>query len=448
MSTEIRVPQLPESIADATLVAWHKQPGEAIRRDENLADLETDKVVLEVPAPANGVVREIRVQSGTVVTSGQVLAIIEEGGAAAATSAAAASSPAAAPARPAPARPATDAAAKPAVAARSAPQGAATDGAKEAGKLSPSVRRLVEENHLDPTSIPASGRAGRLTKSDVVDYLGRKAPTGDTAGAAEAPVVPAEPPAPATPVPAARAPAPRPLTPPGARAEQRVPMTRLRARIAQRLLEAQSTQALLTTFNEVDLTAVQQLRARYKERFEKEHGVKLGFMSFFVKASVEALRKFPVVNASVDGNDIVYHEYYDVGVAVSTDRGLVVPIVRDADIRSFAALETEVADYARRAREGSLALEELTGGTFTITNGGVFGSLMSTPIVNAPQSAILGMHKIQERPMVVGGEVAVRPMMYLAVTYDHRIIDGREAVQFLVAIKDALEDPGRMLLGI
>jgi len=248
------------------------------------------------------------------------------------------------------------------------------------------------------------------------------------------------------PSPAARAPGRPPVT--GARAEQRVPMTRLRARIAQRLLEAQSTQALLTTFNEVDLTATQELRARYKERFEKERGVKLGFMSFFVKASIAALKRFPVLNASVDGNDIIYHEYYDIGVAVSTDRGLVVPIVRDADSKDFAALEKEIADYARQAREGSLAIEDLTGGTFTITNGGVFGSLMSTPIVNAPQSAILGMHKVQERPMVMNGQIVVRPMMYLAVTYDHRIIDGREAVQFLVAIKEALEDPGRMLLGI
>jgi 2-oxoglutarate dehydrogenase E2 component (dihydrolipoamide succinyltransferase) len=426
MSTEIRVPQLPESIADATLVAWHKQPGDAIRRDENLADLETDKVVLEVPAPANGVVREIRVPSGTVVTSGQVLAVIEEGGAAAADAAQAGS-------RPAPASPPATPAAKPA---------AETDGGRDASKLSPSVRRLVEENHLDPSSIPGSGRDGRLTKSDVVDFLGKKPtqsePAGSGAGASPA----------AAPAPPVRAPAPRPATPAGARAEQRVPMTRLRARIAQRLIEAQSTQALLTTFNEVDLTATQELRARYKERFEKENGVKLGFMSFFVKASLAALEKFPVVNASVDGNDIIYHEYYDIGVAVSTDRGLIVPIVRDADSKGFAAIEKEVADYARKAREGSLALEDLTGGTFTITNGGVFGSLMSTPIVNAPQSAILGMHKIQERPMVVNGQVAVRPMMYLAVTYDHRIIDGREAVQFLVAIKDALEDPGRMLLGI
>jgi 2-oxoglutarate dehydrogenase E2 component (dihydrolipoamide succinyltransferase) len=422
MSTEIRVPQLPESVADATLVAWHKQPGDAIARDENLADLETDKVVLEVPAPANGVVREIKVPSGAVVTSGQLLAVIEEGGAA--TAATPKARPAAAPAAAAPAA---------AAPAAKAPKAAPEDG-KDGGRLSPSVRRLVEENHLNPASIPASGRDGRLTKSDVVDYLG-KTPPPPAAPAAPAPVKPVSP-------------AARPSAPHGARAEQRVPMTRLRARIAQRLIEAQSTQALLTTFNEVDLTAIQELRARYKERFEKEHGVKLGFMSFFVKAAIEALKRFPVVNASVDGNDIVYHEYYDIGVAVSTDRGLIVPIVRDADSKSFAAIEKEVADYARKAREGTIGIEDLTGGTFTITNGGVFGSLMSTPIVNTPQSAILGMHKIQERPMVLNGAVAVRPMMYLAVTYDHRIIDGREAVQFLVAIKDALEDPGRMLLGI
>ena len=419
MSTEIRVPQLPESVADATLVAWHKQPGDPIRRDENLADLETDKVVLEVPAPANGIVREIRVQSGAVVTSGQVLAVIEEGAAAAAA------------AKPA-------AAASPAAAPKGAVKSAPAEEGKD-GRLSPSVRRLVEENQLNPAAIPASGRDGRLTKSDVVDYLGKK----PAAGAPPA-VVPA---APAPPAPPVQTRAPKPAAP-GARSEQRVAMTRLRARIAQRLLEAQASQALLTTFNEVDLTATQELRARYKERFEKVHGVKLGFMSFFVKAAIEALKKYPVLNASVDGNDIVYHEYYDIGVAVSTDRGLIVPIVRDADTKSFAALEKEIADYARAAREGTLAIEDLTGGTFTITNGGVFGSLMSTPIVNAPQSAILGMHKIQDRPMVVNGQVAVRPMMYLAVTYDHRIIDGREAVQFLVSIKEALEDPGRMLLGL
>jgi len=405
MTTEIKVPQLPESVADATLVAWHKQPGDTVSRDENLADLETDKVVLEVPAPMNGVIKEIRIQSGTTVTSGQVLAVIDEAGAGAAA-------PAAKPAA--------------ATAAKAAPA------AEE--KLSPSVRRLVEENKLDPGAIPGSGKDGRLTKSDVVGFLGKQ-PNGGSS--------------PAAPAPAARAPLPaaRPSAP-GARNEQRVPMTRLRQRVAQRLVEAQSTQALLTSFNEVDLTAVNELRARYKDRFEKEHGVKLGFMSFFVKASIEALKKFPVINASVDGTDILYHEYYDIGVAVSTDRGLMVPIVRDADVKSFADIEKEIAQYAKKAREGTIAIEDLTGGTFTITNGGVFGSLLSTPIVNAPQSAILGMHKTQERPMVVNGQIAIRPMMYLAVTYDHRIIDGREAVQFLVAIKEGLEDPGRMLLGI
>ena len=426
MTTEIRVPQLPESVADATLVAWHKQPGDSIRRDENLADLETDKVVLEVPAPANGVVRELKVQSGTTVTSGQLLAVIEEGAATAAAPSAASVTPAAV------AAPASAAKAAPAVSVAKAAVSA------DADKLSPAVRRLVEENKLDAGAIPASGRDGRLTKSDVMDFLAKR----QSAGAAPAPVPAAVPPAPGK---SSRAAA--------GRSEQRVPMTRLRQRIAQRLVEAQATQALLTSFNEVDLTAVQELRARHKDRFEKENGVKLGFMSFFVKASIEALKKFPVVNASVDGGDIVYHEFYDIGVAVSTDRGLMVPIVRDADLKSFAEIESEVGQYARKAREGTIAIEDLTGGTFTITNGGVFGSLMSTPIVNSPQSAILGMHKIQERPMVVSGpggaqQIAIRPMMYLAVTYDHRLIDGREAVQFLVTVKDCLEDPGRMLLGI
>jgi 2-oxoglutarate dehydrogenase E2 component (dihydrolipoamide succinyltransferase) len=425
MTTEIRVPQLPESVADATLVAWHKQPGDAVRRDENLADLETDKVVLEVPAPANGVVRELRVQSGATVTSGQLLAVLEEGAAGSAAKPASVSS--------------STTAAKSASAVSAAK--AAAEPAKDVDKLSPAVRRLLEENQLEAGAIPASGRDGRLTKSDVVDFLAkRQSSTPAPAGASK---------------PTAASPAARPeraALAAGARAEQRVPMTRLRQRVAQRLVEAQSTQALLTSFNEVDLTAVQELRARHKERFEKEHGVKLGFMSFFLKASIEALKKFPVVNASVDGNDILYHEYYDIGVAVSTDRGLMVPIVRDADVKSFAAIEAEIAQYAKKAREGTIAIEDLTGGTFTITNGGVFGSLMSTPIVNSPQSAILGMHKIQERPMVVSGpggvpQIAIRPMMYLAVTYDHRIIDGREAVQFLVTVKECLEDPGRMLLG-
>ena len=412
MSIEIRVPALPESIADATLVAWHKQPGEPFKRDENLADLETDKVVLEVPAPADGVMGEHKFAVGATVTEGQVLAQIEAGAAPAAG--AAAKSAAAAP--PAPAAPAAAKAAAPA----------------DAAKLSPSVRRLVEENTIDPTAVPATGRNGRLTKSDVTGFLDKK---------------PA-PAAPATAAPATAKPAPAPIGPRVGRAEQRVAMSRLRQRVAQRLVEAQSTQALLTSFNEVDLGAVQDLRARYKEKFEKTQGVKLGFMSFFVKATIEALKKFPVLNASVDGSDIIYHEFYDIGVAVSTDRGLMVPIVRDADLKSFADIEKEITAYATRARAGQIAIEDITGGTFTITNGGVFGSLLSTPIVNAPQSAILGMHKIQDRPMVVNGKIEIRPMMYLAVTYDHRIIDGREAVQFLVAIKDALEDPGRILLGI
>jgi 2-oxoglutarate dehydrogenase E2 component (dihydrolipoamide succinyltransferase) len=402
MTIEIKVPQLPESVADATLVAWHRKAGDAVSRDENLADLETDKVVLEVPAPTNGVLKEIRIQAGTV-TSGQVLAIIEEG------TAAAKAAPGAAQAQ--------------APAAAEAPAG---DGAK----LSPSVRRLVEENRLDPGAIPASGKDGRITKSDVVGFLDKKSAAPVAAPRAAAPA-------------AAKAPAVR-----AGRVDQRVPMTRLRQRIAERLVQAQATQALLTTFNEVDMSAVMALRARYKDRFEKEQGVKLGFMGFFVKASIEALKRFPIVNASVEGSDIVYHEYYDIGVAVSTDRGLMVPVVRDADIKSLAAIEKEIGDFAAKARQGSIAIEDLTGGTFTITNGGVFGSLLSTPIVNAPQSAILGMHKTVDRPVVVGGQVVVRPIMNLAVTYDHRIIDGREAVQFLVAVKDALEDPARMLLGV
>jgi 2-oxoglutarate dehydrogenase E2 component (dihydrolipoamide succinyltransferase) len=422
MTTEIRVPQLPESVADAVVVAWHKQPGDAIRRDENLADLETDKVVLEVPAPMNGVMREISAAAGATVTSGQLLAIIDE---------ASASTPAAAPQGARAAAPASVPAAEPAPAK------------SDDGRLSPSVRRLVEENRLDPAAIAGSGRDGRVTKSDVVEFLDKKRSVAPAAAVPERAAAPAAArAAPTTETVSARA------APSAVRAERRVAMTRLRQRIAARMVEAQATQALLTSFNEVDLTAVQELRARYKDSFEKAHGAKLGFMSFFVKASIEALKRFAIVNASVDGSDIVYHEYYDIGVAVSTERGLMVPIVRDADAKSFAEIEREIAAYAARARDGSMALEDLTGGTFTLTNGGVFGSLMSTPIVNAPQSAILGMHKIQERPMVVRGQILARPMMYLALTYDHRIIDGRDAVQFLVAVKDYLEDPGRMLLQI
>ncbi len=400
MSIEVKVPQRPESVTDATLVAWHKKPGEAVGRDENLVDLETDKVVLEVPAPSAGVIKEIKVENGATVTSGQVLAILEEGAGTAAVKPQAQASP---PPRPTPA---------PAPAA--------------AAKLAPAAKRMVAENKLDAGQIAGSGRDGRISKGDVIQHMAGK----ETAPAQTA-----------KPTPAVKLPAPT-----GARTEQRVPMTRLRARIAERLVQAQSTAAMLTTFNEVDLTAVNEIRARYKDKFEKTHGVKLGFMSFFVKASIEALRRFPAVNASLDGNDIVYHEFYDIGVAVSTDRGLMVPVLRNAEMMSFAEIEVAVGAYAQKARDGSITLEELTGGTFTLTNGGVFGSLMSTPILNPPQVAILGMHKIQERPMVVDGEIKVRPMMYLALTYDHRIVDGRESVQFLVAIKEALEDPARLLL--
>ncbi|MFO1504418.1 MAG: 2-oxoglutarate dehydrogenase complex dihydrolipoyllysine-residue succinyltransferase [Steroidobacteraceae bacterium] len=403
MSTEIKVPKLPESVADATLVTWHKKPGDAVARDENLADLETDKVVLEVPAPVSGVLKEIKVAAGATVTSDQLLAIVEAG--------AVASAPAAAPAATAAA---PKAAAASSTAAPAAPAAAATPAASGAVKAGPAARRAAAEAGADLARIAGSGLGGAVTKPDVL--AARAAPAAGLAA--------------------------------GSRVERRVPMTRLRARIAERLISAQASQALLTTFNEVDLLAVQELRARYKDKFEKNHGVKLGFSSFFVRAAIEALKRFPVVNAAVDGNDIVYREFYDVGMAVSTDRGLVVPVLRDADLLSFAQIEKAVGDFAARARSGSLTMEDLTGGTFSITNGGVFGSLLSTPIVNAPQSAILGMHKIQERPVAVNGQVVIRPMMYLALTYDHRIIDGKEAVQFLVTIKECLEDPGRLLLGV
>jgi 2-oxoglutarate dehydrogenase E2 component (dihydrolipoamide succinyltransferase) len=422
MTIEVRVPQLPESVADATLVSWHKQPGEAVTRDENLVDLETDKVVLEVPAPMAGVISEIKFKDGATVTSGQLLALIEE-----AATVPGASAPAVMAAADGAAAPAQDAV-RAAVAGAAAPEAG--------GKLSPAAKRVAEENKVDPKSLVGSGRDGRVSKSDVVNYLAAKD--------VPAPAAPAAQPAVAAPVaPVALRPSPK-----GGRVEQRVPMTRLRARIAERMVQAQSTQALLTSFNEVDLHLVNELRARYKEPFEKQHGVKLGFMSFFTKACVEALRKFPAVNASVENNDIVYHDYFDIGVAVSTDRGLIVPILRDADQLSFAEIEKSIGNFAARARAGTITMDELTGGTFTITNGGVFGSLLSTPIVNSPQSAILGMHKIQERPVAVDGQVVVRPMMYIALTYDHRIIDGREAVQFLVTVKQCLEDPARMVLGI
>ncbi len=423
MTIEVRVPQLPESVADATIVSWNKKPGDAVARDENLVDLETDKVVLEVPAPAAGVLKEIRLKDGTTVTSGQVLAVIEEGAAASAAPAGARAAAANTAKGAAGNSPAVMAASGGAVA--TAATAANPDAA--AAKLSPAAKRVVEENKIDPKAVTGSGRDGRVSKSDVVNFLSAKDAAAPPAAKA-----------PAAPVPSAR----------GARAEQRVPMTRLRARIAERMVQAQATQALLTSFNEVDLKAVNELRARYKDQFEKQHGVKLGFMSFFAKACVEALKKFPAVNASVEGNDIVYHEYFDIGVAVSTDRGLIVPVLRDVDLQSFAEIEKSIGNFAGRARAGTITMEELTGGTFTITNGGVFGSLLSTPIVNSPQSAILGMHKIQDRPTAIDGQVVVRPMMYIALTYDHRLIDGREAVQFLVTVKQCLEDPARMVLGV
>jgi 2-oxoglutarate dehydrogenase E2 component (dihydrolipoamide succinyltransferase) len=418
MTIEVRVPQLPESVADATLVSWHKKPGDAVARDENLVDLETDKVVLEVPAPVAGVLKEIRLGDGTTVTSGQILAVIEEG----ATAVPGASAPAI--------MAASNGATSTAAAATKDASGAMGTG----GKLSPAAKRVAEENQVDPKAVAGSGRDGRVSKSDVMNHLSTKD---------AAPTAP-----PSAPAPAAKAPAPPAPAVRGGRADQRVPMTRLRARIAERMVQAQSTQALLTSFNEVDLKAVNELRAKYKNSFEKQHGAKLGFMSFFTKACVEALKKFPSVNASVEGSDIVYHEYFDIGVAVSTDRGLIVPILRDADQSTFADIEKSIANFAGRARAGSITMEELTGGTFTITNGGTFGSLLSTPIVNAPQSAILGMHKIQDRPVVVDGQIVIRPMMYIALTYDHRIIDGREAVQFLVTVKQCLEDPARMVLHV
>jgi len=404
MSIEIKVPPLPESVSDATLVAWHKQAGESVSRDENLVDLETDKVVLEVPAPASGTLLKIVVANGATVTAGDVLAILEEGEVSAEAPAAAE-----APAKKA-----------------AAPVAATTDGPI---KTSPAVRRLLDEHDLDATMVMGSGKDGRITKSDVMSFLKSDDSSGEAPGdqegiVADEEVIGLE------------------------RTEQRVPMTRLRARIAERLLEAQQTAAMLTTFNEVDLTEVMSLRSKYKESFEKSHNVRLGFMSFFAKAAVEALKKFPVVNASVEGTEIIYHNYFDIGIAVSSDRGLMVPVIRDVDQMSFADFEAALTEMAGKAQAGTIAMDDLTGGTFTITNGGIFGSMMSTPILNQPQSAILGMHSIQQRPMVVDGEIVARPMMYLALTYDHRIIDGKEAVQFLVSIKDQLEDPARLLLQV
>jgi 2-oxoglutarate dehydrogenase E2 component (dihydrolipoamide succinyltransferase) len=408
MSIEIKIPPLPESVADATIVTWHKRPGERVAQDENLVDIETDKVVLEVPAPAAGVLRQIDQDEGATVTAGQVIGLLE--------------------------------AEEPGDAGADAEKTAA----RAAPALSPAVRKLLHEHDLDPAQISGSGKDGRILKEDVLAHL-------DAQQQEKKPAAPPPPAAKQATAPVADTPAGKPATSPvagGERTEKRVPMTRLRKRIAERLIEAQQTAAMLTTFNEVNMAPVMALRKTHRDRFEKAHGVRLGFMSFFVKACVEALRRFPEVNASIDGDDIVYHGFFDIGVAVSSPRGLVVPILRDADQLGFADIEKRIADLGRRAQDGKLDMDELTGGTFTISNGGVFGSLLSTPILNPPQSGILGMHKIEERPVVEDGEIVIRPMMYLALSYDHRLIDGSSAVRFLVTVKDMLEDPARLLLEV
>ena len=399
--TDVRVPTLPESVTDATVLTWHKKPGDPVSRDENLLDLETDKVVLEVPSPIDGVLTEIKAEAGAVVTSDDILAILTEGAVAAAS--------------PAANEPAADTPAE----------------SDDDPILTPAVRRLVKEMKIDPSHVTGTGKEGRILKSDVMRYLDEQ--KNQSAEAKEAK--------------AAASAAPDDIAL-GPRDEKRVPMSRLRARVAERLLEAQANAAILTTFNEVDLQNVIELRKKYKDQFEKQHDTRLGFMSFFVKAAVEALKKFPAVNASIDGDEIVYHNYFDIGIAVGSPRGLVVPILRDADQMSFAEIEARIREYGEKARDGSLSYDDLVGGTFTISNGGVYGSMLSTPILNPPQSAILGMHNIVERPVVFNGEIVIRPMMYLALSYDHRIIDGRESVQTLVTIKELLEDPARLMLQV
>ncbi|WP_148862954.1 2-oxoglutarate dehydrogenase complex dihydrolipoyllysine-residue succinyltransferase [Marinobacter fonticola] len=420
MSTEIKAPVFPESVAEGTVATWHKKPGEACERDELIVDIETDKVVLEVVAPADGVIEEIVKDEGDTVESGEVVGRFKEGASGGASS-----------------EKSEDKTEKKEEASSGSDEKPA-EPKKEAAAggeaiLSPAARKLAEENDVDPNSVQGTGKDGRVTKEDVQKHVesGSKA--------AEAPSVSAAPP---------KAEVPTSDISPGERAEKRVPMTRLRASIAKRLVNAQQSAAMLTTFNEVNMKPVMDLRKQYKESFEKRHGIKLGFMSFFAKAATEALKRFPAVNASIDGNDMVYHGYQDIGVAVSTDRGLVVPVVRDVDGLGLADIEKKIVEYGTKAKGGKLGIEEMTGGTFTITNGGIFGSLISTPILNPPQTAILGMHKIQERPMAVNGQVEIQPMMYLALSYDHRMIDGKEAVQFLVAIKEMIEDPARILLDV
>ncbi|HEX5358211.1 MAG TPA: 2-oxoglutarate dehydrogenase complex dihydrolipoyllysine-residue succinyltransferase [Aquabacterium sp.] len=422
---EVKVPQLSESVAEATLLQWKKKPGDAVAADEILIEIETDKVVLEVPAPGAGVLAELVVADGGTVVSDQVIARIDTEAAAGAVAAPAASAPAAAAAPAAP------------VAA------AAATGGSKADVAMPAAAKLLADNGLSTAQVAGSGKDGRVTKGDVLQAVA----AGASKPAASAPAAPAIPTGvPSSALPAVQAPSvPNPL---GERPEQRVPMSRLRARVAERLLQSQATNAILTTFNEVNMAPLMEMRKKFQEKFEKEHGTKLGFMSFFVKAAVHALKKYPVLNASVDGNDIVYHGYFDIGVAVGSPRGLVVPVLRNADQMTFSEIEKKIAEFGVKARDGKLGLDDLTGGTFSISNGGTFGSMLSTPIINPPQSAILGVHATKDRPVVENGQIVIRPINYLAMSYDHRIIDGREAVLGLVAMKEALEDPARLLFDI
>jgi len=430
MSVEIRVPTLGESVTEATIAKWLKKAGDAVKVDEPVVELETDKVTIEVPAPAAGVLSDISAKDGSTVAVGALLGRIEEGAGAAAAPAAAAASPTGKPSeKTATTKPTGAGPEQPKPRAPEQPQPPKVAPADV--PLAPSVRRLAAESGVDAATVPGSGRDGRVTKGDMLAAIER-------AAAQPTPV--------AQPAAAVQVRAPSPAD--DAAREERVKMTRLRATIARRLKDAQNTAAMLTTFNEVDMSEVMKLRAQYRDLFEKKHGVKLGFMGFFVRACVQALKEIPAVNAEIDGGDIIYKNYYHIGIAVGTEKGLVVPVVRDCDQKSLAAIEKEIADFGRRAREGALKIEEMQGGTFTITNGGIYGSLMSTPILNAPQSGILGMHKIQERPVVVGGKIEPRPMMYLALSYDHRIVDGREAVTFLVRVKECLEDPARLVLDL
>lgn len=431
MSIEVLVPNLPESVSDATLATWHKQPGDIVNKNDSLVDLETDKVMLEVPAPESGILREIRKENGAVVVAGEVLAVLEP------QTVQAQATEDAETATPEQATEDTETA---------APETHEPAG-DEIPALSPSVRRLIFEKNIDPAVIKGTGKNGRITKTDVLDYLDSHKPPEAESKPVKLEAVPTS----------AKPEIAKPETPKSAepavpslnlRPEQRVPMTRLRAKIAERLLQAQQNAAMLTTFNEANMQNVIDLRDQYKARFEQKHHIKLGFMSFFVKASIEALKRFPAINASIDDNDIIYHGYYDIGIAVTTPRGLIVPVLRDADQLDFAGIEKSIADFGEKARNGTLGYDDLKGGTFTITNGGIFGSMLSTPILNPPQCAILGMHAIKERPVVENGQIVARPIMYLALSYDHRLVDGREAVQFLVTIKECLEAPAHLLLNI